>query len=152
MKFEKEESNNVNNINDPDKLYRISQIQKILKLFFNKNDSFLKLIYLLKWKNNTKNSDKPESIINQDKDIIINESKVKSDLDKETIEKANSLLLNLFERRKKEAYNMMKKKGKKSDSKKLRRKENAAKKLNSVIKQYLGHYVFDLYKKSKKKV
>lgn len=46
---------------------------------------------------------------------------------------------------------MMKKKGK-SDSKKLRRKENAAKKLNSVIKQYLGHYVFDLYKKSKKKV
>ena len=152
MKFEKEESNNINNINDPDKLYRISQIQKILKLFFNKNDSFLKLIYLLKWKNNTKNSDKPESIINQDKDIIINESKVKSDLDKETIEKANSLLLNLFERRKKEVYNMMKKKGKKSDSKKLRRKENAAKKLNSVIKQYLGHYVFDLYKKSKKKV
>ena len=157
IKIEKEED-----IKDNDKLYRISQFMNLFKYFFdsNKKISFLKLLYLTKWIHLTKNFDLNKSKQKQNKkDIktIFNKSKIilvfklKDFYKKYKTEKATNLMMNLFNRRKKEIMKIIKKKkkGKKKDGNLLRKNKLALNKIKSELRKHCGRYVFSLYKKNK---
>ena len=148
-------------IKDNDKLYRISLFNNIFKYFFNLNANkkipFLRLLCLTKWNHITKNS-----VLNKSntKDIKYQFKKYNQIIThrfadfakKYKISKANDLLMNLFNRRKKEMIKIMKKnkKGENVDIKLLNRKKNALYKLNKVMRKKCGKYVFSLYKRKNK--
>ena len=64
---------------------------------------------------------------------------------------AIDLMINLFNKRKEEAFKNIKinKRRNKLDANKLRKNKNALQKLKSILKKNCGKYVFSLYKKNK---
>ena len=158
IKIEKEE------IKDNDKLFRISQFNKLFKYVFdsNKRLSFLRFLYLTKWIQISKNSN-----FNNSQKLIKNKQNIKNIFEKSNLLmahklkdfsktyktiKAVPLIMNLFDRRKKEAIKTMKMntKGKKIDEKVLRKTKNAIYKLKSKLRNHCGKYIFSLYKRKNK--
>ena len=156
IKIEKED------IKDPDKVFRISKFNKFFKYYFDldKKISILQLICLIKWNHLCKNTNfnKSENK-NKNRDIKIILNKYKAliahkflDFSKKyKKEKAILLMINLFNRRKKEMLKLIKmnNKVKKMDVNILRKNKIALHKLNSILRKYCGKYVFSLYKKNK---
>ena len=154
LKVEKED------IKDKNKIYRINKFNEFFKYYFNKNSKkipFLRLLYLTKWIHLTKNSElnksKSRDFKNLSKKYYSLVAHRFSDFSEKYKKiKAINYLMNLFNRRKKEVIKTikMKKKGNENDAVLLRKNKNALHKLNKVLRQYCGKYVFSLYKKNKK--
>ena len=158
IKIEKED------IKDRDKIYRISQFNKFFKHYFdtNKKIAFLKLLYLTKWihlsKNNEFDKSKSKSkikhldikyLFDKYKSIFVNN--ISDFAKKYKTEKANNLMINLFNRRKEEAFKKIKinKRGNKLDANILRKNKIALIKLSRILRNNCGKYIISLYKKSK---
>ena len=154
LKVEKED------IKDKNKIYRINKFNEFFKYYFNKNSKkipFLRLLYLTKWIHLTKNSElnksKSRDFKNLSKKYYSLVAHRFSDFSEKYKKiKAINYLMNLFNRRKKEVIKTikLKKKGNENDAVLLRKNKNALHKLNKVLRQYCGKYVFSLYKKNKK--
>jgi hypothetical protein len=149
-------------IKDHNKMYRISQFNKIFKHYFdiNKKIPFLKLICLTKWIHLSKNNDFNKSkskikhldiknLFNKYQSILVNNISYFTKNYK--TKKAIDLMINLFNKRKEEAFKNIKinKRRNKLDANKLRKNKNALQKLKSILKKNCGKYVFSLYKKNK---
>ena len=90
-----------------------------------------------------------KTIFNKSKIILV--FKLKDFYKKYKTEKATNLMMNLFNRRKKEIMKIIKKKkkGKKKDGNLLRKNKLALNKIKSELRKHCGRYVISLYKKNK---
>ena len=141
-------------IKDRDKIFRISQFNKIFKAYFNKKISFLQLLYFTKWVHLTKNHEISKSknraknikimdLFCQNKAIIAH--RLLDFAKKYKTEKGLNLMVNMFNRR---TMKLLKGgKEKKIDVNILRKYKNASYIVKKFLRKQYGKYVLGLYKK-----